>query len=177
MRLFIAYGTGEGQTHKIVESIKDQLTGLGHEATIYDTSTILGDLEPASFDQIIVAGSVHEHRHQQGVEMFVLANLKTLRAKPSMFISTSLAAAFDDCRSDAQEYVDQFVEQSGWQPHTTLMVAGAVRHGEYGYYKEQILQHEVLKGHDVEIPKQDHEFTNWDELARSIAEFVETDHH
>ncbi len=54
------------------------------------------------------------------------------------------------------------------------MVAGAVRHGEYGYYKEQILQHVVLQDHDVEIPKEDHEFTDWDQLARSIAEFVET---
>ena len=172
MKLLIAYGTGEGQTRKIANSIGTQLTGLGLEAIVFDTSTNLGDLKLASFDKIIVAGSVHEHRHQQSVEMFVLANLKILRSKPTMFISTSLAAAFDDCQADAEDYLDKFIEHSGWQPTKTLMVAGAVRHGEYGYYKEQILQHVVLQDHDLEIPKSDHEFTNWEILAKSIEEFV-----
>ena len=172
MKLLIAYGTGEGQTRKIANSIGKQLTGLGLDATVFDTSTNLGDLKAASFDKIIVAGSVHEHRHQQSVELFVLANLNILRSKPTMFISTSLAAAFDDCQADAQDYVKQFIEHSGWQPGKTLMVAGAVRHGEYGYYKEQILQHDVLADHNLEIPKSDHEFTNWEILAKSIEEFA-----
>jgi menaquinone-dependent protoporphyrinogen oxidase len=174
MKIFIAYGTSEGQTRKIVNSIENQITGLGFDTTVFDTSTNLGDLKPASFDKIIVAGSVHEHRHQQGVELFVLANLKTLRSKPTMFISTSLAAAFDDSKADAQDYVNKFVEHSGWQPNKILMVAGAVRHGEYGYYKEQILQHVVLKDHDLENQQSDHEFTNWDMLAKTIEEFVGT---
>jgi menaquinone-dependent protoporphyrinogen oxidase len=174
MNILIAYGTGEGQTRKIANSIENQITGLGLDATLFDTSTNLGDLKLASFDQIIIAGSVHEHRHQQSVELFVLANLKILRSKPTMFISNSLAAAFDDCKADAQDYVNKFIEHSGWQPSEIMMVAGAVRHGEYGYYKEQILQHVVLSDHDLEIPKSDHEFTNWDILAKTIEEFVGT---
>ena len=172
MRVLIAYGTTEGQTGKIVETVAAQITALGHEVELFDTSGLPEGLQPESFDKIIVAGSVHEGLHQEGVELFALGNASKLQAKPTLFISVSLAAAFDSSLADAQGYVDSFVKEGGWQPDKSLLVAGAVRHGEYDYYQEQILEHVVLEDRDIDGPKDDHEFTDWKALAKAIDEFM-----
>ena len=173
MRVLIAYGTTEGQTRKIVETVATQITALGHEVELFDTSGLPEGLHPETFDKIIVAGSVHEGLHQESVELFALGNLSKLQAKPTMFISVSLAAAFESSLPDAQGYVDSFIDEVGWQPVKTLLVAGAVRHGEYDYYQEQILEHVVLEDRDIDGPKCDHEFTDWQALAKAIQAFID----
>ena len=172
MRVLIAYGTTEGQTRKIAEAISEQVSGLGHEVELFDTSGLKGDLRPESFDKIIVAASVHNHRHQESVELFAMSNLKTLQAKPTLFISVSIAAAFEVGLPEAQGYVDSFVKDIGWQPRQTLLVAGAVRHGEYGYAKELLVEHIVLRGRDLDDPKKDQEFTDWEALASAVGAFI-----
>jgi menaquinone-dependent protoporphyrinogen oxidase len=174
MKILIAYGTTEGQTRKIIKAVAAQITKLGHQVKMFDTSTNLGDLPLAKFDKIIVAGSVHDHNHQQAVELFVSANLDELRLRQTLFISVSLAAAFAEGSKDAENYVDKFIKKTGWRPQQSLMVAGSVRHGEYGYYEEQILKHIVLKGRSVEDPELDHEFTDWNDLTKVIGSFVAT---
>ncbi len=174
MRVLIAYGSTEGQTRKIAETIAGQVRALGHEAKLFDTSGLQGDLHPESFDKIIVAGSVHEERHQESVEIFVVANRKRLQAKPTMFISVSLAAAFEGGQADAQGYAEAFFDNVGWHPAQSLLVSGAVRHDAYGYYKEHILEHVVLENRDLDDPESDHEFTDWNALAKAINEFVGT---
>ena len=172
MKLLIAYGTTEGQTRKIAEAVATQIGELGHDVEVFDTTGLLGERHPETFDKIIVAGSVHEKQHQESVAIFAVANLKKLQAKPTMFISVSLAAAFENGLPDAQGYVDSFIKDVGWQPGQTLLVAGAVRHGEYGYYREHILEHVVLKGRNLDDPESDHEFTDWKSLAKAVDAFV-----
>lgn len=173
MKVLVAYGTTEGQTRKIAETVAEQVRHLGHEVTLFDTSGLRGDLDPESFDKLVVAGSVHERRHQESVEIFVLANVKKLVTTPTMFLSVSLAAAFEDRLAEAQSYIDSFTESVGWRPTQSLPVAGAVRHGEYGYHKEQILAHIVLDGREIDDPGADHEFTDWASLAAAVEKFIQ----
>ena len=172
MRVLVAYGTTEGQTRKIAETIASQIRGLGHEVESFDTSGLQGDLHPDSFDRIIVAASVHEQRHQESAAVFVEANRTTLEAKQTMFVSVSLAAAFEGGMADAQGYADAFFDDLTWRPSKCLPVAGAVRHGAYGYYKEHVLEHVVLQNRELDDPESDHEFTDWVSLAKAVEEFV-----
>ena len=95
-----------------------------------------------------------------------------LSTKPTLFLSVSLAAAFEDKAADAQRYVDMFLERVNWRPATVLLVAGAVRRAEYDYYREQILAHVVLEGRDLDDPESDQEFTDWDALAKAVDTFM-----
>ena len=174
MKVLIAYGSTEGQTRKISETLAAQIRELGHEVELFDTSGLPGGLHVEEFDKVIMAGSVHEKLHQDSLEIFVVSRLKKLQTKPTMFLSVSLAAAFEDGTTEAKGYVDSFLDKVGWCPTQILLVAGAVRHGEYGYYKEQILEHVVLEGRGLEDTASDHEFTDWEFLAKSIDEFIET---
>jgi len=95
MRILIAYGTSEGQTRKITKTIAARMRELGRDADLFDTAS-LENIHVGSYDKVIVAGSVHQQRHQESVEVFVMANLAELQKRPTLFLSVSLSAAFPD---------------------------------------------------------------------------------
>lgn len=174
MKILIVYATTEGQTQIIAERVAAQLREGGHQPELYDAARRPGDLDIGVFDKIIVAGSVHQKQHQRSLEIFALSNLAQLKAKPTLFLSVSLSAAFDDGRADAQSYVDEFFTYTGWQASQALLVAGALRYDEYDYFMEQIVEHVILKGREVNGPAGDHEFTDWDALSRSVEAFAQS---
>jgi menaquinone-dependent protoporphyrinogen oxidase len=167
MKILIAYGTTEGQTQKIAMAIGARVQELGHDAHVFDTAS-LEDIDVASYDRIVVAGSVHHERHQESVEVFVIASLPELQKRPTLFLTVSLSAAFPEGVSDAQRYADIFLRNTGWKPTASLLVAGALRYDEYDYFKAQIIQHVVLKCREVEGAKGDYEFTNWERLFEAV---------
>lgn len=172
MRILVAYGTSEGQTRKIAAAVADRVHGLGHDAHVFDTAGSLAGLDVASFDKIVVAGSVHQKRHQESVEDFVTAKLPELQSKPTLFLSVSLSAAFSEGMAEAQSYADAFLASTGWKTAQSLLVAGALQYTEYDYFQEQVIEHIVLNGRKMEGPKVDLEFTDWASLFRVIDSFV-----
>jgi menaquinone-dependent protoporphyrinogen oxidase len=173
MGTLIAYGTSEGQTRKIANKVAADVHELGHDAHLLDTAGF-EETDVGSYDKVIVAGSVHQKRHQEAVEVFVMAKLAELQRRPTLFLSVSLSAAFSDGMSEAQSYVDDFLASTGWKPTQSLLVAGALRYDEYDYFKAQIIEHVVLKCREVEGAKGDYEFTDWDTLRRAVESFVRT---
>jgi|RhiMetdeSRZDD1v2_1073273.scaffolds.fasta_scaffold41519_2 menaquinone-dependent protoporphyrinogen oxidase len=171
MNILIAYGSSEGQTRKIVETIAARLHGLRHIAELFDTASSPVHLRMDAYDKIIVAASVHQKRHQESVEIFVITKLTKVH-KPALFISVSLSAAFPEGRADAQGYLEAFVKTTGWSPTCSILVAGALRFDEYDYFKQQIVEHVVLKDHQTNQPKGDYEFTDWASLFQTIDTFV-----
>jgi menaquinone-dependent protoporphyrinogen oxidase len=172
MRVLIAYATSEGQTRRIATTIAGQVRGLGHDVRLVDIASKPSDAHPTDFDAIIIAASVHHEKHQEDIEAFVSASKNVLATKSTMFLSVSLAAAFEEGREDAERYIGSFVRNSGWKPDKSLAVAGAVRSNEYDYYHQQILQYVVLKDRKVDRLKQDHEFTDWKALADAVEAFL-----
>ena len=172
MKVLIAYATTEGQTRKIAEKIAYQVGELGHVAELINTEHKHRDIHVDDFDAVIVAASVHQHEHQDAIEVFVVACRATLNAKPTMFLSVSLSAAFDEGRREAQDYIARFIEQTGWTPSISLPVAGALINEGYDYFQQQILEHVVLKNREVDHPERDHEFTDWKALADAVEVFL-----
>ena len=177
MKVLIAYATTEGQTMKIAEKTAYQVRELGHVAELMDTDRKHSGFHVDDFNAIIVAASVHQHEHQEAIELFVVACRAALNAKPTMFLSVSLSAAFDEGRGEAQNYIARFIEQTGWTPSVSLPVAGALRNEGYDYYQQQILEHIVLKNREVDHPERDHEFTDWKGLAEAVEAFLKINSH
>jgi menaquinone-dependent protoporphyrinogen oxidase len=186
MKFLIAYGTSEGQTRKIAEAAAVHLHDLGHDGHLFDTAssrryghqfdTVSSpmDLHMDSYDRIVVAGSVHHRRHQESVEVFIMANFSELQKKPTLFLSVSLSAAFAEGMKEAWSYVRAFLASTGWKPTRSVVVAGALRYAEYDYFKQQIIEHIVLKGRASDAPVGDYEFTDWKALFRVIDAFVQS---
>lgn len=172
MKVLIVYATTEGQTRKISEHIADQLRESGHEVSLRHCADWQSDFHIGEFDRVIVAGSVHQRRHQRELEIFVPAHLSELSAKPTLFISVSLSAAYPDGMPEAQAYVDEFLDTAKWNPSGVLLVAGALRYDEYDYFMEQIVRHVVLKDREDAGGRGENEFTNWDALSEEVNAFV-----
>jgi menaquinone-dependent protoporphyrinogen oxidase len=172
MKVLIAYATTEGQTRRIATRIAGQARERGHDVRLVDVGSKPSDVHPADFDAIIIAASVHHEKHQDDVEDFVSASKAMLATKPTLFLSVSLAAAFEEGRQDADRYIASFVRNSGWKPDKSVAVAGAVRSKEYDYYQQQILKYVVLRDRKVDRPEQDHEFTDWKALAGAVEAFL-----
>ncbi|MGI9316863.1 MAG: flavodoxin domain-containing protein [bacterium] len=172
MKILIAYGTTEGQTKKIAETLTSKIEGMGHDVFLFDTSSKQEDLDLENFDKIILGGSVHQKDYQEALKLFISANRDLLSKKPTLFISVSLASAFEDRQEEAKDYVSSLSERLNWIPTDILLVAGAIRYDEYDYFKEQIIKHIVLRGQTVEVQQGEHEFTDWSDLSKNVTTFV-----
>lgn len=172
MSVLIAYGTVEGQTGKIARFIEDLVKTSGEDVRMVNTSDPSDDVDVECFDRVILAGSVHERRHPADFEVFLTANRKALKDRKTMLISVSLSAAFDQGLEEAQDYVDELRMRTELDPERELLVAGAVRSRNYGFYETQILRHVVLRGRDFDPSVKEHEFTDWDTLAGEVEDFL-----
>jgi menaquinone-dependent protoporphyrinogen oxidase len=175
MRVLIVYATTEGQTRKIAERIAEQVRERGHEAELRNAADWQSDFHLDAFDRVIVAGSVHERQHQRPLTIFVPAHLAQLHARPTLFVSVSLSAAFPDGLAEAQTYVDEFLNDVKWKPSQVLLAAGALRYEEYDYFMEQIVRFVVLKDREAANAHGDHEFTDWDALAGAVDAFLDAE--
>ena len=153
MKVLVAYATTEGQTRKIAERVENQIHELGHVTQLADIEREHHSINVDDFHSIIIAASVHQHDYQDAIEIFVEASRSALNAKPTMFLSVSLSAAFEEGLSEAKECITKFIAQTGWKPIVSIPVAGALRNEAYDYFQQQILQYEVLKNRSRGSPR------------------------
>lgn len=174
MATLIVYGTVEGHTRKIVDGVKAQLLDAGEEVILVDTSTRTEEMTFEGVDRVVLAASVHERRHPKTFEVFIASSRDDLNRRPTMFLSVSLKAAFEEGREEAQEYADEMKLRTGLTPTHELLVAGAIRSESYDFYAAQVLRHVVLAGHDIDPLARDHVFTDWDALRDGVARFMKS---
>ncbi len=170
MRILIVYGTTEGQTRKIARFCASHFADADNEVELLDSRRRMSDLEISTFDCVVLAGSVHQRHYQESLTNFVVAHRKQLQEIPTFFISVSLSIAFENGDKEAQNYVDEFVEYSGFSPSTTALVAGALKFDQYDHYMNQIVEFVVLQ--DRSKITEDHEFTDWETLAGELDAFA-----
>lgn len=173
MNVLIVYGTTEGQTRKVAEHVAKDVSDRGHSVELHEAEELDANVDLNDFQAVVLAGSVHQEQHQKAVKNFATAHSEQLDSRPSAFISVSLSAALEETRPEAQRYVDQFVELTGWQPRMTLLLGGAVRFTEYDYFQEQVVKFIVMKRGLAAEDGGDREFTDWSALDAFVDEFLE----
>lgn len=169
--IYIPYGTSEGQTARIAEYIADVVRHHGHEAEPVDVEES-GQTVPEGYDGVIVGASIHMGKHDKDVVDFVLKNLDTLQRVPSAFFSVSLAAHGDS--EEAEGYVEQFAQQTGWRPNTVALFGGALLYTQYGFIKRHMMKKIARDkpgnlGTDI---SRDYVYTEWDGVRRFTEDFL-----
>ena len=172
-RLLIVYGTTEGQTRKIAEHVAGGVAGW--TVTLHDATALPADLDPAAYDAVIVAASLHVGRHQTAVEHFVRRHRTALAASRTAFLSVSLSAAGDEHdRQDAHDCAERFLSETGWRPDALHLVAGAFRFTEYDFFKRWIMRRIAREKGTPTDTSRDWELTDWTDLDRFMAGFLHT---
>lgn len=172
MKITILFATIEGQTGKIAHFINDRLQAQGHDVTLVDLSSEDDDAgDSLDADRFILAASVHERRHPKPFEVTLAARRADLSAKPSLFLSVSLNAAFPEGQEEARDYVTEMCMRTGFTPTEDMLVAGAVRHSRYDYFASQVVKHVVLRDQSADAGDEQ-EFTDWDAVAARVLAFA-----
>jgi len=170
--VLIAFATIEGQTGKIVRFVEGKVREAGQDVVVFDVSDETQSVSFDGMDKVILAASVHERRHPKSFEVFLACKRQELRTRKALVNSVSLSAAFEDGLEEANEYVVEMKMRTGFTPGAEALVAGAVRSGSYDYFQSQIVRHVVLRDHDFDPEDSEHEFTDWQALASTIADFL-----
>lgn len=179
-RVLTCYGTSEGQTAAIAERMGDVVDGEGYEVTLAHLKHPPDELDPAVYDGIVVGASIHGGSHQRYVGSFVRDHFETLNRRPSAFFSVSLTAAHDDPdeRAPAAELLEEFLDETGWNPDGTLAVAGALKYSEYGPLKRFVMRRIAGRASGDTDTSRDYEYTDWEGVeafAREFATLLPTD--
>lgn len=173
MDIAVIYESFEGQTKKIATFVADRLRKGGHSVHLFNTADRSASLSLDGIDRVVLAAPVHERRHPKDFEVTVAAQADTLNTLPTMMLSVSLKASFEEGREEAQEYLTEMKMRSGVSFDREVLVAGAVRTESYGYFESQIVHHVVLEGRPVDLVDGVREYTDWDAVGDQIDAFLQ----
>jgi menaquinone-dependent protoporphyrinogen oxidase len=170
-RILIAYGTTEGQTARIADHLAEVIRSRGFEVAALNLKQAQ-DISFDRYDAVIVGGSIHMGKHQEDVVEFARKYQADLERLPSAFFSVSLAASGD--LPNAEAYVENFVQQTGWRPTKVGLFSGALLYRQYGFLKRFMMKRIVRGKPGMSIDtSRDHLYTDWDQVTRFAEDFVE----
>jgi menaquinone-dependent protoporphyrinogen oxidase len=95
MKLLVVYATTEGHTRNVAEFIAEVAAAQNHSADVCDSAMPIR-LTKASYDAVILGGSVHQGQHQMSLRNFIFEHLDVLSELPCAFFSVSLSAAINE---------------------------------------------------------------------------------
>lgn len=171
MTVMIIFATVEGQTGKIASFIADKVQASGSGVVMIDADGS-DQLSFENVERVILAAPVHERRHPRLFEALLSGNITELHAIPTLLLSVSLSAAFDEGLPEAKEYLWEMEMRTGFTPTFEACVAGAVKSSSYDYFAAQIVHHVVLRDRNFDPNVKEHEFTDWPKLALKVDEFL-----
>jgi len=174
--ILVVYGTTEGHTRKVAEFIAERVRQTGKNVDVVDSATPDADQAPPIYAGAFLGGSVHHQKHQTALTHFVKENLSWLNAIPTAFFSVNLAMLHEnaECRAEAQKCADAFLDETGLKPCMVKLVAGALKYTEYDFFKRALLHYFVKPGGIDAATTKDAEYTDWNELARFVDEYLAT---
>lgn len=172
--ILVAYGTTEGQTHKIAEFIAQRLRIRGHRVDLVDTATPAAHQVQPIYLGAILGGSLHQHRHQGSLAHFIKANISWLGAMPVAFYSVSLSAALDDMdsRVEVQRLLDEFITECELKPVISRCIAGALKYTQYDYFKRLLMRMIARQRGQTTDMSKDHEYTDWPAVETFVDEYL-----
>ncbi len=171
----IFYAAVEGQAHRIAEVVATRLSEAGIPAfalAISDPSC--RGLNYHQLPAFILCASVHYGRHSRAAERFVREHAPVGDKMPQVFLSVSMAASSRELegQQEAQGYADAFLKSLQWQPQLVPCLAGRLAYSQYGWLKRRLMKTIAQRTGAPTDLSQDHEFTDWQQVALLSDEIV-----
>jgi len=171
-RILILYGTTEGQTLRIAESIRETLIARGDPVDVVEAGRT--GPNPSEYAGIVVAASVHGGRYQRHVRSWVRRNVYALGNKPTAFVSVSLGVLQQEAavQREVQAIVNRFLLSTGWRPTITKNVAGALMYRQYGWLKRWIMKRISAKAGGETDTSRNWVYTDWNDVRVFAEQFA-----
>ena len=173
MMVLVVYASKHGHTGKIATRMAE---ALGAEGLEVDQRSVAdaGGADPVDYGGVVVAGSLHAGKHQGELADWARHHRSALESRPSVFISVSLTAAddTDEARSATQECIDEFIEDTGWNPTRSAAVAGALQYREYDVFTRVMMRLIARRHGQSTDTSHDYDYTDWERVDRLAREFA-----
>ena len=181
--VLVLYATREGHTRRIAEHIAATVRARGAAADVADAARLPSGFSLSSYAAAVVAGSVHQGKHERELADFVRKHRAALEQMPAVFLSVSLseAGAEDPAASperraqaalDVRKMIETFLAETGWQPSKVRAVAGALLYSKYNFLIRFVMKRIARAQGASADTSHDYEFTDWEALDRIVDEVV-----
>jgi menaquinone-dependent protoporphyrinogen oxidase len=171
-RVLVLYGTSEGHTEKIANTVGNALIACGCDADVIKAGTI--DPDVTGYDGVIVAASVHSGKFQKNVVKAVRAHVGDISVRPNALLQVCLATLRTNdpnIPTYLGKIVDRFSRETGWVPAKVKPVAGALLYSQYNIVVRLMMRWIVSRaGGDTDMSR-DYVYTDWDDLKNFAREF------
>lgn len=179
LRLLVAFATYDGHTAKIADRMALTLEHTGRVVELCDLARSHPERTLEDYDGVIAGGPLNVGKHPSQLVKFTSENLATLNTTPSAFFSVSLSAAGNDSqKGDATRCLNEFLEETGWKPSRSTIVAGALLYRKYGFIKRWMMKMIVKCGGTGDTDtSRNYVYTDWDavdDFANDFANLVES---
>jgi menaquinone-dependent protoporphyrinogen oxidase len=172
-RVLVLYGTTDGHTRKIAETLARTLADERCAAVVIDSDArdVPG---PETFDGVVLAASVHGGNYQASVQRWVGQHAAELTRMPSAFLSVCLGILdrHPETRREAEQLMRRFCDRFGWEPAPMRAVAGALLYTRYNWLKRWMMKRIVAKAGGDTDTSRDYEYTDWAELQTLTRDFA-----
>jgi menaquinone-dependent protoporphyrinogen oxidase len=163
--VLVLYNTRAGQSRRIATFLAERARTAGLIAQVADLQRYAAlSPQPKPQAALLVAG-IQVGTHGDDVAETVRSVTPMLAARPSALVSVSLSAAHPARERDAERYIREFIEETGWRPDSTLAAAGALRYTRYGLLKRIMMKQIASKDGLPTDTSRDHEFTDWKQVS------------
>jgi menaquinone-dependent protoporphyrinogen oxidase len=169
--ILVVYGTTHGHTAKVAEAVAKTIEAGGASCDVMAAAA--ATRSPADYDGVVVAASVHAGQYQKAVTDWVRAHRVALGGRPTAFISVCLGVLQKDPKvdRDLQGFLERFFSETGWHPHVTTIVAGALAYTKYNWFIRWMMKRIAAKAGGDTDTSRDYEYTDWGSLATFTVEF------
>lgn len=175
MNVLAVYGSNYGQAEAVLQRVCNALEARGAEVRVFRGDQVPADLAVEDFDATVVAASIRVGRYQSYIRDFVKRHSTSLCARPSAFVSVngSQEESTPEWRDQAKGYVEQFLEQTAWQPRWTATFAGALRYRRYDPLTRWIVKSINGRRGGATDTSREYEFTDWQAVDRFSDELAD----
>lgn len=175
MRILIVYGTTEGHTRELCNFAARALRERGLLVTVEEAGQDPSHPDPASYDVVFLAASLHVGRYQPHLVDYARAHHAVLNGRRCAFISVSLSAAGENPHDweGLEQCLARFEGETDWTPAATHKAAGAIRYSQYDFFKRLAMKHIAAQRGQRGLSSQDYDLTDYDALSKFVLEFVE----
>jgi menaquinone-dependent protoporphyrinogen oxidase len=170
--LLIVYGTKEGQTARVAETIARVAREHGVETEVLNGKVTPKDLHLGAYGGIIIAASVHLGRHERYIERFAHAYAGELNRMPSAFVSVSMSASKAETLHDAEAVVETFLHRAGWTPRRRGLFGGALVYRQYNLLLRWVMKRISAREGGPTDTSRDHDLTDWSAVERFTEDFL-----
>ena len=170
MKSAIIYSSIDGQTKKICEVIKENLTNNSeHELISIENSS---KLNIENYDCIIIGASIRYGKHNSKVLSFIKKNINLIKKQKTVFFSVNVVARKKGKDTpDTNPYVQKFIKKTKWRPNKIGVFAGKVDYPKYNFFNKIIIRFIMYLTKGPTDISQTYEFTNW-ESVRNFAQEI-----